>query len=247
MLRRSELLTMWSSTRMVVLAALVAALYVCLLLPFKMLVIVPGYTEIRPGVVVPLVCSFLFGPAAAWGAAFGNLVGDVFGGMLGPGSIFGMIGNFLLGFVPYKLWANLFRGKPSGVLGYLARSFVGVTASAACAVTVGWGVQALGILPFAALGIPIALNDSGAAVLAPFLVLMLLPRIRRMGLLYPQILSSRNPKGGLLSRVVGPSLVIGGAFGGLGFGVILAAAGSGKIGLLLAPFWAAIIVGCAML
>ena len=74
MLRNNELFTMWSNTRMIVLTAVVAALYVCLLLPFKGLVIIPGYTEIRPAALVPLFCSLLFGPAAAWGAAIGNLV-----------------------------------------------------------------------------------------------------------------------------------------------------------------------------
>jgi len=38
--------------------------------------------------------SFLFGPAAAFGAAFGNLIADMLGGMLGIGSLFGFVGNF---------------------------------------------------------------------------------------------------------------------------------------------------------
>jgi energy-coupling factor transport system substrate-specific component len=49
------------------------------------------------------VFSILFGPAAAWGSAFGNLIGDFFG-TLGLGSIFGFVGNFLYAYIPYRLW-----------------------------------------------------------------------------------------------------------------------------------------------
>lgn len=64
-----EVFTMWSNTRMVVLTALTAALYAAVLIPFKPIPIIPGFTEIRPAVAVPLVFGLLFGPAAAWGAA----------------------------------------------------------------------------------------------------------------------------------------------------------------------------------
>ena len=73
---------------MVVLTAMCAALYAAILIPFKIVPLIPGITEFRPANAVPVVCSFLFGPAAAWGAAFGNLIGDFFGG-LGPGDLVG--------------------------------------------------------------------------------------------------------------------------------------------------------------
>ena len=63
---------MWRSTRMVVLTAVSAALYASILIPFKVVPLVPGVTELRPASAVPVVISFLFGPAGAWGAAFGN-------------------------------------------------------------------------------------------------------------------------------------------------------------------------------
>src|SRR2546425_690372 len=95
-----ELFAMWSNTRMVVLTAICAALYAAILIPFKVVPLIPGITEFRPANAVPVVCSFLFGPAAAWGSAFGNLIGDFFGG-LGPGDFFGFWANFLYGLVPY--------------------------------------------------------------------------------------------------------------------------------------------------
>ena len=63
-----DLIDMWSNTRMVVLTAMSASLYTAILIPFKVLPIIPGVTEFRPANAVPVVCSFLFGPAGAWGA-----------------------------------------------------------------------------------------------------------------------------------------------------------------------------------
>src|SRR5437899_4382120 len=101
-----ELFAMWSNTRMVVLTAISAALYAAILIPFKVVALIPGITEFRPANAVPVVCSFLFGPAAAWGSAFGNLIGDFFGG-LGPGDLFGFLGYLLYGLVPYTIWVAL--------------------------------------------------------------------------------------------------------------------------------------------
>ena len=75
---------MWDNTRLVVFAAICASLYAAILIPFKVLPLIPGVTELRPANAVPVICSFLFGPAAGWGAAIGNVIGDFFGG-LGPG------------------------------------------------------------------------------------------------------------------------------------------------------------------
>src|ERR1700675_2110784 len=111
-----DLIDMWSNTRMVVLTAMTASLYAAILIPFKVLPLIPGVTELRPANAVPVVCSFLFGPAGAWGAAIGNLIGDFFSG-IGPGDFFGFAGNFLYGFVPYMGWRALRDGEP------LPRSF----------------------------------------------------------------------------------------------------------------------------
>src|ERR1700685_2979267 len=83
----SELRLMWRNTRMVVLCAISAALYAAVLVPFKVVPLIPGVTELRPANAIPVVCSLLFGPAAAWGSAIGNMIGDFFGGV-GPRAIF---------------------------------------------------------------------------------------------------------------------------------------------------------------
>ncbi len=50
---------------------------------------------------IPLAFSFLFGPAAAWGTAIGNLIYDASTASLGPISVFGFVGNFLIAYLPY--------------------------------------------------------------------------------------------------------------------------------------------------
>ena len=101
-----EVVTMWRHTKMVVLVALTAGVYAAILIPLKGIPLIPGITELRPANVVPVVFSLLFGPAAAWGSAFGNLIGDFFG-TLGLGSIFGFVGNFFYGLVAYKLCGKM--------------------------------------------------------------------------------------------------------------------------------------------
>src|SRR5260370_17139955 len=97
----SELRLMWRNTRMVVLCAISAALYAAVLVPFKVVPLIPGVTELRPANAIPVVCSFLFGPAAAWGSAIGNMIGDFFAGV-GPGHIFGFADNLVSPSIPYK-------------------------------------------------------------------------------------------------------------------------------------------------
>ena len=215
----------WKDTRMVVLTALSAALYAAILIPFKILPIIPGVTEIRPANAIPIVTSILFGPAGAWGSAFGNLIGDFFLG-LGPGSLVGMAGNFLFGFVPYVFWRAMFgaalpeSGRRSH---WAALMFVCLVASAACAFTIGWGIDVIikGV-PFAILGSIIFFNNFlMSAILAPPLLFALLPRVRRWGLLYTQILpeeATRRPR----FAWVGVILMTIGSVGGLAGGLVVA-------------------------
>ena len=196
-----ELLTMWRDTRMIMLVAVVAAVYAAVLIPFKGLTIIPGITSVRPANVFPVIFSLMFGPAAAWGSAIGNLIGDVFGGTLGPGSLFGFVGNFFFGLVGYKLWGNLgplssgeepdFRNNVGmQLVEYLA---VALVAAAVTAAIIAWGVDLLGLVPFEVLGTTITLNNFiAAAVLGPILLYLTWPRIKEMGLLYPDVMHAED-------------------------------------------------------
>ena len=189
-----ELRDMWGDTRMVVFTAICAALYASILIPFKVMPIIPGVTEFRPANAVPVICSLLFGPAAAWGSAIGNLIGDLFGG-IGPGDMFGFAGNFLYGLVPYRAWEALGEGDPTprtaAALGRML--FVVLIAAAACALVVGWGLNLLGFVPFPVLGNVVLLSNIVAAgVLAPLVLRVLYPRVKSAGLLYTEFVPGRR-------------------------------------------------------
>ena len=206
-----DLFAMWRSTRMIVLTAVTAGVYAAILIPFKAFpVLIPGVTEFRPGNVVPIVCSLLFGPAGAWGAAFGNLIGDFFG-TIGPGSIFGFVGNLLYGYLPYRLWQAVSRrratGEPLQIPLLLA---VVVVSSAACAFVIGFGVDLLQMVPYSVLTPIIFLNNAVVAgVLAPVILPLIYARVKRWGLLYEDVLPEEDTANGTLGPVVGlPTVVI---------------------------------------
>jgi len=181
-----ELRDMWQDTRMVVFTAIAAALYAAILIPFKVMPIIPGVTEFRPANAVPVICSFLFGPAAAWGSAIGNLIGDLFGG-IGPGDVFGFAGNFLYGLVPYRAWEALGGGDPiPRTPGEWARMLLVILlAAGGCALVIGWGLNMLGFVPFPVLGNVVLTNNMvTAGVLAPLTLRVLYPRVKSGGFLY---------------------------------------------------------------
>ena len=258
-----ELIAMWRNTRMVVLTAITAALYAAILIPFKVMPIIPGITELRPANAIPVVCSFLFGPAAAWGAAIGNVIGDFFGGF-GPGDFFGFFGNLLYGLVPYKLWPAVGGADPvpRGGAGWLRFGLVAGVASLLCAVTVGWGLNLMGFHPFSLLA-PVVFVNSFVMVmlLAPVLLAVLYPRVSRGRLLYRDVLEVQPVSG--LRRWLGLGLVLLGAIGGFLVGNLVSLGwwepawlpGAGQaqgthamaVGLGVAPFLTVALVGLALL
>ncbi len=222
--RGHELRLMWRNTRMVVLCVLSAALYAAILVPFKVIPLIPGVTELRPGNAIPVVCSFLFGPAAGWGSAIGNMIGDFFGGV-GPGDIFGFFGNLAYGYIPYKLCRELpvpaelpkvrtKRALARYALGWLRLSFrylaACLAASMLCADLVGWGDNLLALRPFWVLGNVIIFNNMlAAAVLSPLILAAVYPRVRAAHLLYRDVMPEVRPRR-KSTRVAGLAMLLGG-------------------------------------
>lgn len=258
-----EVITMWKSTRMIILVALSAAIYAAGLIAFKGgIVIVPGITEVRPANVFPIIFGLMFGPAGAWGSAIGNLIGDIFGGTLGVGSIFGFFGNFALGFVPYKMWGaiglvpkqdmspNVNSWRKLG-----AYVVITVVSAAACAVIIAWYLDLAGIVPFAFLGAVITVNNAIAElVLGPPLLLLLYPRVKRWGLIWTDIMEKEDVAAGF-GKGLASILMIVGALGGLIIGIGLStglygqqlfqfAGQTGQVGVWLGvlPFLALIVL-----
>jgi len=156
---------------MIILAAVCASIYGAALIAFKTAIpLIPGITEVRVANIFPMAFGLLFGPAGAWGSAIGNLIGDIFGGTLGPGSLPGLVGNFLLGYLPYTMWTTLAPfseksrewnvGSWRSWVTYILISFI---SSASCAVVIGVAVDALGIVPYAILTKVITINNTFAS------------------------------------------------------------------------------------
>jgi energy-coupling factor transport system substrate-specific component len=199
---------MWRHTKMVVLAAVTAALYAGLMLPFKAIVIIPGFTELRPAVCIPVIFGLLFGPAAAWGSAVGNLIGDTLGGMLGPSSAFGFVGNFLLAAIPFALYKSFTKRektqapKLSGARSWLAFAGTVVAASAVCAATIGIGVDLFRFYPYAMMASVIFINNVVMPlIIGPILLGLLATRVGKWGLFWRDVMRPEEISRGLLPQV----------------------------------------------
>ena len=208
-----DLAGVWQDTRLIVVTAQIAAIYAAILIPFKAgIPIIPGFVELRPANAIPIVASLLFGPAAAWGAGIGNLIGDCFG-TLGPASLFGFLGNFSFGYLPYLLWGHLGWLSSNQVplvttwRQGLEYGLICVLASAVCAGIIGWGVELLGLLPFVVLAPAIFFNNIVMGlVLGPPLLGFLFPRVQRWRLLYEDIRQSSAPQDNSAFSHKGPFL-----------------------------------------
>ncbi len=230
----TELRLMWSNTRMVVLCAISAALYAAVLVPFKVVPLIPGVTELRPANAIPVVCSFLFGPAGAWGSAIGNMIGDFFGGV-SPGDVFGFFANLAYGYIPYKVWNVIAAGRspvmafplsivrnprlhivfhPENLPSFAAFFVACLAASVLCADLVGWGDNMLALRPFAMLGNVIIFNNMASAlILSPFILAAVYPRVRRGRMLYTDVMPELKTAP-FARRATGLVLLIVGESGG---------------------------------
>jgi len=219
----ARLFTMWRHTRLVVMASVIAAIHAAALIPFKAIQLLPGVTDVRPAMALPVVFSVLFGPAAAWGTAMGNTIGDLFGS-LGPGTLFGFAGNLLYGYVPHRVWSAWRGGAPSvrSAGDWSCYMFGLVGASACCGLVIGWGVHLFGLFPFGATAGIILVNNLlvGSVLGWPFL-LAIYPRVARMNLLYADLagLPPARPGLRLLPRLASLALTVI-ALAGIGAGYL---------------------------
>lgn len=244
-----EVWRMWNYATMLVLTVLTAGLFAAILIPFKGIPLVPGFTELRPANAIPVVFGLLFGPAGAWGAAFGNLIGDFFG-TLGIGSLFGFWGNFLAAYLPYKVWQD----RPlSQIPQHLPRFFGAVLLGAlSCALVVGFGLETFKLLPFSIIAVAVLVNNGLISlILGPLLLRLLAPRVSRWGLAWREQMDPEDcpagaaPRLGLILAWVGAG---GGFLTGLALGLgLVSLPCTPPLELALAPFVAVLVIGCFLL
>lgn len=99
----SEIFSPFRSKQKLLQILLCALIFIGMAIPFKVMVLIEGLTEVRPVNAVPVVAGLLLGPAGAWGCAIGNLIADLFG-TFSRGSVLGFAGNFIAAYLPYKIW-----------------------------------------------------------------------------------------------------------------------------------------------
>ncbi len=245
------LFSMWKNTRMIILTAVCAAIYSAALLAFKTAIpIIPGITEVRVGNLFPMPFGLLFGPAGAWGSAFGNLIGDIFGGTLTPGSIAGFVGNLLLGYLPYTLWTTLvpirqsrFHWELGTGRNWIAYVLIAFFSSTACAVVISTFVDFLGFVPYRVLVKVITVNNTLAAFIGIILLASVYRLVKDHLQLYWEDVVEEADQGKPLAGPLGAWLVCLGSLFGL-LGGLLTDWSPGMIGWLAT---AAILVGSVLL
>ena len=217
---------------MVVLTSVTAAVYAALMIPFKGLVLIPGITEIRPAAFVPVVFGILFGPAGAWGSGIGNLSGDFLGGMGGPLSLAGFLGNFFFAASASKFWENIHQKneldvpigenipKESRLRFLIFYGLAAILAVSSVAFIIAWFFELLKLQPFSVLGSIIFFNNLPfTLVLGPFVLSVLFPLVRSWDIYWKFVMDrsdisrSRFPWLGIVFIYVG---ALGGVIAGFG-------------------------------
>ena len=78
--------------------------YLILAVPFRVMVVIPGFTEIRPVQLLKPVYGIFFGIPGCLAFAVGNLIGDLLSDSLKWSSIAGFAANFVGPFVFWLFW-----------------------------------------------------------------------------------------------------------------------------------------------
>jgi energy-coupling factor transport system substrate-specific component len=243
--------SLWGNTRMIILTAVCAAIYSAALLAFKTAIpLIPGITEIRVGNIFPMPFGLIFGPAGAWGSAIGNLIGDIFGGTFGPSSLAGFVGNFILGYLPYTLWTNLFpfnqktiEWNPRAWGNWVTYVLVALVSSSACAVVISAFVDFLGLVPYKVLVKIIALNNTVGSLIGVLLLTAVFGLVKEQLNLFWLDVLDREDQGKPLAGFLGSWVVTAGCLLGL-FGGMITHWSVSTIG------WSAsglILIGCFLL
>ena len=84
---------------------LIVGMFAILSVSINVMQFAGGLSEIRPVNAIPAPVGLVFGPVGALACALGNLLGDMahferYGGTV----VLGVVGNFALAFIPYKVW-----------------------------------------------------------------------------------------------------------------------------------------------
>lgn len=201
-----DIISMWRHPKMIAYFAITSALYAALLYPvsqFSLFGLQADY--LRIAMFIPASFAFLFGPAAAWGTAFGNLIFDAASGNgLTLASPFGFVGNFLIAYIPYMLWSKVTSDQPDmRSIKKLALFMALIGASCTiCGLIIGWALLYLFQLPFVMTTFTIIGSDTlWAILLGPVVLAASYRYLNKRKLLYLDIMQI-TPKPSLSKKRV---------------------------------------------
>jgi hypothetical protein len=173
---------------MIVLVSLCAVVYAAAILVFRT---PPPWSVQLVAMLFPIPLSLFFGPAVAWALPIGATASDLVSGYIQIGSLFGLGGNFLMGFLPYALWTRLkplATGSREVILkssrDWMLFGLVTTVSGCACSVVIAWPLHWLGLVPFQFLVLLIGVQNIVLGLLSAPLVILAYPRIRAMGMLW---------------------------------------------------------------
>ena len=94
------------------LVAVLTAVFILIAVPFKVMSLIPGFTEIRPVNCFNMLYGLLFGIYGALACAIGNLIADALGGTLAISSWAGFVANFLGTYLAHVIWYKTVKKRP---------------------------------------------------------------------------------------------------------------------------------------
>jgi energy-coupling factor transport system substrate-specific component len=92
--------------KFVLLTLILIAVYLIIAIPFKVISIISGFTDIRPVMLLKPVFGVFFGIPGCFAFAIGNLIGDIMSDSLRWSSIAGFAANFLAPFIFYLFFVK---------------------------------------------------------------------------------------------------------------------------------------------
>jgi energy-coupling factor transport system substrate-specific component len=206
---------MWKYPRMIVMVAVVAAIYASaeiVLNPFA-IALIPGVIMFRISNIFTMFLAILFGPAGAFGVAFGNIIGDYFTGGVGVGSFFGFLSTLAVGYVGYTFWM-WFQGPPGNRVRRVAVYLLtGLVAAAVTGVVLAWGLELLGVAPFGLTSTLLLVNFGLGNWCGGILYLLVYDRFKALGLTWADMMDPSDLGVGRFARAGAILMAIGG-FGG---------------------------------
>lgn len=128
MLRNSKLHSLVKNT---LLTLILLGVFLIVAIPFKVMSIIPGFTDIRPVSLLQPIYGVFFGIPGCIAFAIGNLIGDILSDSLMWSSIAGFAANFAAPFLFYIFWSKISKTPFSLRKGKNLLKQTGVTAVSA--------------------------------------------------------------------------------------------------------------------